>query len=893
MKVANVCALLLSVGLASTATGQSFVNWESPQTHPVELTPDGSRLLVLNTPQSRLLVYSLTTDPPSLVSSIPVGLDPVSVRARSDSEAWVVNLISDSVSIVDLTTGNVKGTINVGDEPHDVVFAGSPERAFVSVAALNQLWVFDAANPTTPTTLAVQGEDPRALATDGTKVYAAIFESGNKTTIVKSTTVSTTINPYPGDPNPPPNAGTGFNPPLNPSNPPAPAASLIVKRMPDGSLKDDNNGTWTGAIISNMHDNDVVVFDANTLAVQTPAKSLMNANMAIGLRPLGGGLNEVTVVGTEATNLTRFEPNLQSTFVRVMLGRFNAATPASPSSSDLNPHLTYTVRQVPQAQRDISLGDPRGIVWNSAGTVGYVSGMGSNNLVAIGPGGTRIGQIDLGQGPTGLALDETRGRLYVLNRFSSELSVVDTGTFTESSRVALFDPSPSSIKVGRKFLYDTHLTSGLGQASCASCHIDAKMDQLAWDLGNPAGTVKTFNQLCLGAACANWHPMKGPMVTQTLQGLEGSNPLHWRGDREDVAAFQHAFTTINGDDEDPSIGEMADFTAYLNTIKFPPQPNRLMDNSLPALMPGGGNPIQGLVLFGNANVTGPTNLPCIACHTQPSGMDSGIIPGAEFNGTQGMKIAHFRNMYKKTGFTLLGQTNNRGFGFIHDGTFESVSTFLTSTVFVFPSGSTGVQQRRDLEAYLMCWDPGIHAAVGEQTTLVDFSTAAPTQINLIDAMVALAESEVVGLVVKARPQGVQRGWMYVGAGLFQSDIETETITDKSLRAQAAIGNEITYTVVAKGMETRLGVDRDEDGYFDRDEVVNAWNPDDPASPPPPPACPGDMNGDNEVNTLDLTALLGLFGTSVTPGSSGDFNSDGEINTMDLTTLLGQFGVPCP
>ena len=36
--------------------------------------------------------------------------------------------------------------------------------------------------------------------------------------------------------------------------------------------------------------------------------------------------------------------------------------------------------------------------------------------------------------------------------------------------VAFFDPTSEAIKAGRPFLYDTHLGSGNGHISCASCH---------------------------------------------------------------------------------------------------------------------------------------------------------------------------------------------------------------------------------------------------------------------------------------------------------------------------------------------------------------------------------------------------------------------------------------
>ncbi len=61
------------------------------------------------------------------------------------------------------------------------------------------------------------------------------------------------------------------------------------------------------------------------------------------------------------------------------------------------------------------------------------------------------------------------------------------------------------------------------------------------------------------------------------------------------------------------------------------------------------------------------------------------------------------------------------------------------------------------------------------------------------------------------------------------------------------------------------------------------------------ACPGDLNGDGQRNTTDLTMFLSRFGQSSTDGCwvIGDFNFDGSVNTADLTFFLARFGVPCP
>src|SRR5262249_11242727 len=153
---------------------------------------------------------------------------------------------------------------------------------------------------------------------------------------------------------------------------------------------------------------------------------------------------------------------------------------------DLNPHLDYSVPQISQSQRQKSIGDPRGIVWTADGSRAYVTGMGSDNLVIIDSRGLRAtnSPIRLGQGPTGMALDEAHERLYVYNRFEGSISIVDTVAQRVIDTLPLFDPTPQTIKAGRPQLYNTQQTSGLGQASCASCHVDARSDHLAWDLGN-------------------------------------------------------------------------------------------------------------------------------------------------------------------------------------------------------------------------------------------------------------------------------------------------------------------------------------------------------------------------------------------------------------------------
>jgi hypothetical protein len=58
-------------------------------------------------------------------------------------------------------------------------------------------------------------------------------------------------------------------------------------------------------------------------------------------------------------------------------------------------------------------------------------------------------------------------------------------------------------------------------------------------------------------------------------------------------------------------------------------------------------------------------------------------------------------------------------------------------------------------------------------------------------------------------------------------------------------------------------------------------------------CRGDLNCDAAVNTADLVAFLGQFGSSSPSGTGADINHDGVVNTVDLTQFLGGFGRACP
>src|SRR5215218_5774001 len=79
-----------------------FTAFESGQVRPLALSPSGKFLFAANTPDNRLEVFRVDNQGLEHRASIPVGLEPVAVAARNDNEIWVVNHLSDSVSVVEL-----------------------------------------------------------------------------------------------------------------------------------------------------------------------------------------------------------------------------------------------------------------------------------------------------------------------------------------------------------------------------------------------------------------------------------------------------------------------------------------------------------------------------------------------------------------------------------------------------------------------------------------------------------------------------------------------------------------------------------------------------------------------------------------------------------------------
>lgn len=815
---------LLNDAPVTFSQATSVLNFESPQVHPLALTPDGSRLLAVNSPNGTLSVFQLQGGlAPRLVAEIPVGLEPVSLAVRNNNEVWVANWLSDSISIVDLATANVVRTIDVGDEPTDIIFAGSNrEMAFVAVSgggslltgtSINnlgrgQIKIIDPANPASaPQSIEIFGKQPRALAknANGSRVFVSVFESGNQTTVVKEADVTNNGGL------PPP------NPPLAPGLPTPPKTGLIVK-WNGSEWRDEINRSWNTFIPYTLADVDVVVIDSSGTSLPSSVSSQVSGvGTHLGNMAFDPGLGRLLVANLDDINEVRFEPNLRGRFQSnriTILANATSGTPTVSSTSDLNPHVDLNGAGS-DVERGQSLAMPADLVRKSDGTY-FIAATSSARVGVLGSNGVVTDRIAVGKGPTGLALDEPRQSLYVLNRFDQTISVVDTNAKAQTSSVAIGrNPETTAVKNGRTFLYDANF-SAHGTVSCASCHLNGHRDGMVWDLGNPQGSVDPVNVFLPPnfTGTDNLHPMKGPMMTQSLRGIIGNEPLHWRGDRAGLENFNGAFVSLLGGPRELTAAEMADFKTFVQSMKYPPNPNQA-----PTRPPNEQNP--GFGFFSFEKLDGGT-INCSECHLVTNfrpGTDNKITPSVALQEPQSVKVPQLRGLYQKLGLNRTETSPQiTGFGLTHDGTFDTLFNFMKAPQFLFRvDPSTADSWRRDMEQLLLRLDTGTPPAVGLMVTVDATNRSSGTVLNRINLLRSQAQQNNCDLIVHGLYGGTPRSFLLSGNTFLPDSLLEPPASLETLLNAAGPRAELTFLAVPKGEGRLRSIDVNGNGILNDDE----------------------------------------------------------------------------
>ena len=338
---------------------------------------------------------------------------------------------------------------------------------------------------------------------------------------------------------------------------PRPETGLIVKFNNGVSQWRDQLGrNWNNAVKFTLPDLDVFKIDANgnpPAQIGVDADQYAHVGTVLFNMVANPANSKVYVSNTDAHNEVRFEgPGIVGgSTVRGHLheARVTVLDGCAVLPRHLNKHINYCGGAEPGRHRGQEPGDAAS-AWRSAATAPRCTSPASarrRSASSTPPSSrtTRSTRTPATASPTcrwpaaaRAASCSTRRnqRLYVLTRFDNSVSVVDTVTLAEepSLKRSLYNPEPASV-VGRPAVPLRRGASPRATARRRARAATSSATSTAWR-GISAIRTTPCRTIPIPSASAlvidpDFHPMKGPMTTQSLRGMANHGPMHWRGDR--------------------------------------------------------------------------------------------------------------------------------------------------------------------------------------------------------------------------------------------------------------------------------------------------------------------------------------------------------------------------
>jgi hypothetical protein len=778
-----------------------WVSTNAVPIRPMAVTAAGSDIYAVSTQANTVVHFALAGGSTRFAtprSPVSVALwDHDTMDATPESRLLVVCRDSYVLAVLDRLTGETlavlelrdPGTARILAEPQDILVDQAANRAFVSCAGVDKVAEIDLTGPTVVRTFHLPAKNPVFMAFDANKdVLVAPMLSGNNSGSRK-------------------NANDVFDPQhQGPTVVDFAAQALNGTRLPDEDLFRCIRSSGT---------------------VQAVTRDVGTVQFGVGVHPTSG---KVWQLNTEANNK---DPNRQG--IRAVQGDFarnrvsiatlpgtggSAATPFKIVDLDttdaLNPYdPTRTV------------GQPYALTF--AGSLGVITGLLTDNVMVLSKTGNFVLEFDLPDGsiPRGVVFEPNSGITLVYCWGTNRIEGYITN-LTAMHVVSLdlgFDPAPDVVKEGRELFYDARF-SERNNLSCATCHVEARTDMVIWDLSD----LPTDD--------------KGPMLTQSMAGIEKLVPLHWRGEQlNGLIDFNGAFTALHGAARKLNATEFSKFEAYTFSVQNSPNPfqneSRLLDDAIKAnVFPGSPVPraTVGQALFQSK---------CESCHNRPIGTSNALHGDAnnfhEQNPRrQRTKVAPFHGLYRReqdadlatpgiqtVSITLPSLTGGPdetmeyaplGAGFSHAGLSVALHAFV-----LFFAGTQ--QELSDVTGFVFQWDQGLAPAT-YRATLLDSASHATASLVLANYLVPQANARNCDIVVYGKSTidaTLQPMRWFYDRSLAKFVAEDSTVANQPLsffttQAQAGQGSNV-FMGVPVGMGERIGIDYDGDDLRNLDETL--------------------------------------------------------------------------
>jgi len=208
-----------------------------------------------------------------------------------------------------------------------------------------------------------------------------------------------------------------------------------------------------------------------------------------------------------------------------------------------------------------------------------------------------VARIPVGPDPRGVLLSSDGKRLYVANRLSDAIDVIDTDKNEIVQSLDLGGPQIiSANRRGERLFYNAKFAFQ-GQFSCANCHLDSTFDGMNWDL-EPDGFGKDV------------------VDNRSIEDLSGTEPFKWNGGNPNLQTecgprTEKFFYRSQSYNEQ----ELADLDTYIFSIPLRPNRYRLPDGQLTPQQERGKAIFERTVTKARKPI--PESNQCAFCHSGP------------------------------------------------------------------------------------------------------------------------------------------------------------------------------------------------------------------------------------------------------------------------------------
>ena len=538
---------LLCLLLASSEAVADPVGTEEAYTSPIQLalTRDGTRLYVTCEGSHSLQVVD--TKRRAVIGEVPVGVWPYDVLlSRDERWAFVSNRRSNDVSVIDTETLEVVRTVATGDDPHGLALDRDEKTLYVANTTANNISVISTETWTERKRLAGGwGPFEAALSPDGQYVYVTNIYS----------------NPVP------------FR------APPTPEITVIDTRS---QIIVDRKPLHSTNILQEL------VFSPDGrlafVALAQPKNLIPETQMYQGwMSTYGLGMIEVRKRGRAAQ------------IVLDDMG-FYATDPFGLAQSPDGRYLYVTSSSV-DVVSVVDVEKAKEFFEVRAGRIEASEEKLNRYARSLGLSGEYvIARIRTGYNPKGVAASPDGRYVYVANRMSDTITLIDAQRLDTIGEIALGGPEEETLVRRGERVFNSASISFQQQLSCNTCHPEGHLDRLTYDIAVDG----------MGANL---------VVNRTLRDIKDTAPFKWNGKNPDLfrqdgpRAAQLFFRSHGFLPED-----LRALVAYIESIPLP-------DN------PRAGNPEltqvqrRGKAIFERTYTNDgryiPTGNQCITCHPPP------------------------------------------------------------------------------------------------------------------------------------------------------------------------------------------------------------------------------------------------------------------------------------